>query len=490
MFKNVKAFTIAVLPILLIIILASFLRFTNLGYSEFQDDEKKAFIRNGSDETVYNFLLNQRKGPLQFFLTSATVFFTHDARNEFLVRLPFTIANLLSVLVVYLILKEYFSSRLTAVFGSTLYMANGFVVGFSRIAQYQNLNLLFSFLAVYLFLKCKNNPSKAMVFSLLGTLAFSLSLLAHWDAIFFVIPIIYFYGRFISDKSIPLTRRVKITLFNLLFGLLLLLPFLVPYVQNQFSNTVNTEYFERRVGTSQLPISRHKFIFDLYNPFITLPFMFVLFLIGLVNYRKSAPLIFWFSLNFLVIFLLMKKPGTHIYNYIIPAIFVATSGFAQIRKNKYVLLVFALPVIAALAFVNYQSYKIFVDHSPEYPWYPKIIFSFKNIILHTPFYDDKEVLTFGFPHFRNWKSVNEAILNDSDKCTYITNEGKEISQIYTLEKYGILKTRSCYFIVDVERPFITREDGVVFSQIRNKTPVYSHVVDGHPVTEIYKIKVK
>ena len=67
----------------------AFFRFYNLGYSEFQDDEKKARFLVSPEETWQGFLLDQRKGPLQFIFTLIPILITQDPLNELAIRLPF-----------------------------------------------------------------------------------------------------------------------------------------------------------------------------------------------------------------------------------------------------------------------------------------------------------------------------------------------------------------------------------------------------------------
>ncbi len=473
--------------ITLLIAASLVLRLRNLGYSEFQDDEKKAIIRLAEGETVKDFLLSQRKGPMQFLVTQAVLTITRDPRNELMLRLPFALISLGSIAVFYLILTKLFKSRLVAFIGTFLFMVNGLMVGFSRIAQYQNINILFSLLTIYLFIKL-TETRKVYQVSLLGTTAWCISLLAHWDAIFVLIPFAYFYIKFLLRKDISRTPKIKITLANFVLGCLLLLPFLIPYIKTQVNSTANMEYFDRRVGVSEYTWDKHKFIFELYNPHVTLVFLAVLAFFGLLNIKRHPMLIVWFTSNFLLIRYFMEKPGTHIYNYVIPAIILAASGIQFLMKFKntfYVALL--LPIFVLCVFLYFQAYILFVDHSKEYPWDTNEILTTKNIVLQTERYKGKEVLTFGFPHYRNWKRINEIVASDPDKCTYITNEGKEISQIYMDNKYGIMENRPCYYIVDVARPFITRGTGAVFAKVQNKEPVYTYSKDGKTLVKLYKI---
>lgn len=473
--------------LILLIFLAGILRFSNLGYSEFQDDEKKALFRISESTSSYEFLMNQRKGPIQFLVTGTTAFIINDDLNEFAIRLPFTIANLLSVVVFYLILKNLFKSQIPVFLGAFIFSLNGFIVGFSRIAQYQNLNILFSLSSLYFFLRLSKTDHKHLLYSMLGTTFFCLSLLSHWDAIFFIPPIIYLYIKFLLNQKVSKKEKVKLTIINLAFGCIILLTFLIPYISNQLTNQDNLRYFNRRVGLSTYNWGRHKFIFELYNPFITIYFLPFLALIGVLCKRRGLLLFGWFLINLVAIKFFMQKPGTHIYNYVIPLIFLASAGIQVLYTKKILFRVLLIPLLLSISFLYYQSFMVFVDNKQEYPWDDKEILKIGKIILSTEEYSDKEILTFGFPHFRNWKDVDRVVSQDSDNCSYISNEGKEITEIYIGSKYGILEKRSCYYIVDVKNPFNTRAKGAVFAETLDKKPIYTFKKDGKSLVKVYKI---
>ena len=57
------------IPLILILFLAGVLRLENLGYSDYQGDEIKAFLDPTGYSNVFEFLINQRKGPGQFLIT-------------------------------------------------------------------------------------------------------------------------------------------------------------------------------------------------------------------------------------------------------------------------------------------------------------------------------------------------------------------------------------------------------------------------------------
>lgn len=480
-----------IFSLILIVALSSILRLSNLGYSEFQDDEKKARI-NHKDGTTREFLLNQRKGPLQFFVTEATSKVINDSRNELGFRIPFALVSILSVFAFYLVLSELFENEAIRLFGSLLFSTNGFFVGFGRIVQYQNLNLLFSLLALFMFIKLSKSSKLSIVYALTGTFFFSLSVLTHWDAIFFVFPIGVYYLKFVLSKNRSHKKKLVITLTCFVIGCLVLLPYLIPYKDALANNSDNIKYFNRRVGISSYQVARHKFIFELYNPYFTFIFYSIMIGISLFTLRRSKVYVAWFILNFVLIRYFMQKPGTHIYNYVIPVIFMCAFALNFILNIKHVKYI-ALPlIIFSTGFTFFQSYRIFVDHRQEYPWDKKVIFSIGNRVYATSEYIDKEVLAFGFPHFRNWKEINKIVQNDPDNCSYITNEGKEISQIYMNASYGIKKKRRCYYIVVVKRPFITGERGARYYETMGRTPIYTYFDNesNEAVVKVFKIYQK
>lgn len=336
--QNLKILFFKYLPFTILFLATLSLRFINLGYSEFQDDEKKAFIRLVEGDTPMNFLLNQRKGPMQFIVTSITQIFLHDTRNEFWVRFPFTLMNILSVFILYLLLTKIAKNKYTSLFATLFYVINGFIVGFSRIAQYQNLNLLFSILSIYLYYHLLEKEHNLFKYSLFGTLSFCISLLSHWDAIYILPIVIYIFIKFLKRSDISLKYKLSIILFNIFLGCVVLLPFLIPYFNTYTQNISNQAYFNKRLGFNSYPIIRHLYIFELYNPFLAFPIYAFMLLISFVFIKKTYPYLIWFLFSFSAIVLFMAKPGTHIYNYLLPLIFliaiVLNQMYLEIKKEK------------------------------------------------------------------------------------------------------------------------------------------------------------
>jgi 4-amino-4-deoxy-L-arabinose transferase-like glycosyltransferase len=475
-------YTKHILAVLLLLLIAVPLRFVNLGYSEYQDDEKKSFYRPDPHQSPLNFYMSQRKGPLQFAVASIPTALTGNYMNEFAQRVPFALFNIASVLMLYWLLFKLTGSSLGSFFGAVLFATNGFVVGFGRISQYQSLNLFFSFTSLYFYMSLLHRDRKLIVRSMLGTLFFALSLFAHWDAIYYLPLVSYFVVIFLRRKDLSVNYKKHIVVANLLFGSLLILPLIIPYLVNLSQNNDNMAYFNKRVGVGGRDWGYHKYVFELYNPYITLYLYLVLALLSLLFVRNTYIYLVWFAINLLLIRFFMVKPGTHVYNYLIPLYFI----FAEVLKNfsnrmsKYTrLLLGVLPVVCG-SILYYQSYMLFVDNSKEYPWESKVLFGHATTPLN-----NTEIVTFGFPHFRDWKKVRAFIDAQNDECTYISNEGKEISQIYLGRVDSI---SSCYYVITVRRPFINTRDGANFAQVQGKKPLYTYYKNGEWMTRVYMVK--
>jgi len=77
------------IPLACLILVTVWMRIANLGYSDYQGDEIKALATPLSGESLGEFLLEQRKGPVQFLVTYGIQLAHPSLSNQFLTRLPF-----------------------------------------------------------------------------------------------------------------------------------------------------------------------------------------------------------------------------------------------------------------------------------------------------------------------------------------------------------------------------------------------------------------
>ncbi|GIW69959.1 MAG: hypothetical protein KatS3mg101_0706 [Patescibacteria group bacterium] len=443
---------------------------------------------------------------MQFLVSEIPHQITKDFRNEYAQRLPFAIISVAAVGAFYLMVRKLTQSDKAAIISSALYLVNGFIVGFGRIAQYQNLNLLFNFLALYFYADLIRGQRNLIRSSLLGTLFFSLSILSHWDAIFILPVMVYIFVVFLTRKQFSRSYKIRVLLYNFGLGCLLLLPFLIPYISASSGASDNKEYFLRRVRTGYSNKQLYLELIRLYNPFLFLEFVAVPALVGLVRIKKALPFLLWFVFGFAVFELVVRKPGTHIYNFVLPCIVLAGMGIHNLISivPRWVKWLPTTVFVLSFIFLYYQSYYLFVDHSREYPWERKELFEplrnkykhdliigglVKNIPqLTTASYSIEQKLPlFGFPHFRHWNEINDYINEQNslfgENYGYITNEDKTISEWYIDAKY---RANNGFYIIVVRNPvnFVVES---TYPQYPNKDEVKRFYNDGRWVVKIYKV---
>ena len=499
-----KKFKVEYLFIGILLVGSCFLRFYDLGYYDYIGDEHKAFIEIPTGQNLLQFFMSQRKGPMQFLVSYIPYFFTHDFRNELAERIPFSIISVLAVLSFYFLTKKLTKNSTAGFFSAFLLMVNGFIAGFGRIAQYQNLNLLFNFLSLYFYADLLFNNKKLIRSTLMGTFFFCLSLLSHWDAVFIMPLIIYIFFKFLTDSRFEKKYKIRIILLNFVLGCLLILPFLLPYVFSQTNSSDNMRYLSRRMGFGESDRNLYKLYIDLYNPFLTFWFLAASLVLSLIFIKKLWIYHVWFLIVFIIFDLFFRKPGTHIYNFVIPVLILSGAFFAYLidyfpKILKY--LVISLLGLC-LIFFYFQTYMVFIDHSEEYPWSQKEIVNltytpkkvygkpqkppFKILYLKTPKYTIEQKLPlFGFPHSRKWNEINDFInkkVEENPICNgYVTNEDKTVSEWYIDANYEL---DGCFYVIGVRRPVNFVEDWNV-TNIGSKTEIHSIEVNGNKVVKIF-----
>jgi hypothetical protein len=86
----------------------------------------------------------------------------------------------------------------------------------------------------------------------------------------------------------------------------------------------------------------------------------------------------------------------------------------------------AVGLLVLFSFIYLQSFAIFVDNNKEYPWESEkfLIWEFPQ---PTPIY---HLSMFGFPYYRNWEGIGNAILSSDNNGYYSTNERKSIARFF------------------------------------------------------------
>ena len=181
---------------------AAYVRFQDLGYSEFQGDEILTldFTRNHFQGGFLRYLLTRNKGPLQY-IVNALNYSIFGNFNEARIRLPYAIAGTLFVVAVFYLTREIAGSNWAGIAASTLAAINGLFIAFSRIAQYQAFVQLLLTVTILVLVKTASartdlarGHSDANSEMLAGAL-FGLATLFHYDALTFLAFACFYFGK-------------------------------------------------------------------------------------------------------------------------------------------------------------------------------------------------------------------------------------------------------------------------------------------------------
>lgn len=466
----------------IVIILSVALRLIGLGYSDFQGDEVSAqnylFGSNSfTDNNFSNFLLTRSIGPLQYIVSFVVNYLVYGKLENtgFFVRLPFALAGVISIYLVYKLCRKHFNGS-TALLAAFFLSTSGLFIAFSKIVQYQSFVILLIVASLYLFFNFLET-SKLHYLIWLGLLS-GLSFLFHYDSLSFIIPVLLFLCFYANNFKTGFKYCASVLVPFLCLSGLFYVPFLFnPSFKNTFAYLVgnritsNFKYDSLYYSFEILKVYHPKEILFLlgalfllilsyfgiknwrilskYKIYIALFFVFVSalrliyvirnpILIGLsglslvflivcllINLNKYTFIILWFLFSFLIYGVVIVKPLTHIYNFLLPFLFILAIYVPTIFQKylNHLYFVFFIFGIISLSF-NYQA---FINVSPEYPWNAKH-YILGNMYSNT--LDTGQISgIFGFPYKRNWVEIGR-VVKDLNISSYNSNEKYNITKYY------------------------------------------------------------
>jgi 4-amino-4-deoxy-L-arabinose transferase-like glycosyltransferase len=427
--------------LILLVICSAILRLINLGYSDYQGDETQA-LYNPKGQSFTQFIFSQRRAPIQFVITMFIRGISDNYHNEFITRLPFALFSIASSYVFYIFVKKLVNEKV-AFYSLIFFITNGFFVSFGRMVQYQSLVILLMLLVLYqLLLLSETSNIKHLYFA--GIL-WGFSFLVHSDSVYFFPMALLLLIEWLRKNNMSFKTAVKKLLPPLILGIGVLAVFYVPYLLNLPSDTLN--YWKGRVEGTHQPnvVSNSKYLFEVYQPIYVSHLYIFSSLVGIVLLLKSGKeiskerrigLILWFLFSYLFMEYAIEVPGTHIYNYIIPAfifmgIFFSVLDEFVIHRLKKIYPVFLSVVVVMFLFLFLQSYAIFVDHEREYPWQTEKFLAWDFPSLNPVF----KLSLFGFPYYRDWEGISDFIVKDGKSTFYATNEKQSIPRYYLPDGY-------------------------------------------------------
>jgi len=477
----------------LILVCALVLRIVNLGYSDYQGDETKAFY-NPKDQTFSQFLLSQRRAPIQFVITLLIKGVSNNYHNEFITRLPFALFSIISCYMFFVFVKKLINEDV-AFYSLIFFVTNGLFVAFGRIVQYQSLVILLDIMVLYqLLLLVETNKIKHLY---LAGIIWGFNFLVHTDALYIFPMTLLLIIEWAKKHEMNAKITLKKMLPALVLGLAVLMIFYGPYLLNLPKDALN--YWKARVdGTQQANVvSNSKYTFSVYQPIYVIHLYILAGILGTVltifnkslNKERKIGIISWFIFSYIFMEYIVKDPGTHIYNYVMPLTIlmgIFFYSFNEILKIKIKKLVpiFIASVFILFIFLFLQSYAIFVDHSKEYPWQDEKFLIWTFPILNPVF----KPSLFGFPYNRNWEGVQSYILNDGRSTYYTTNERKPIPRYY-LHVLEHNSSKAGYYIRVIDPQSGTNDilNDRSARWVKDNKPEKSFYVNNNLVSEVYFI---
>jgi 4-amino-4-deoxy-L-arabinose transferase-like glycosyltransferase len=277
------------LLLLAVVLVAAFLRFGNLGYSEFQGDESRAALMaaavvRGQEEILFL----HKKGPAEILIPA--VFYALDGTlTELTARLPFALANVTAIATMYLLVRRLFPRHaLAAPIAAGLLAVDGYLTAFGRLLQYQSVVFLMVALAVWS--ACVWRHGKHPVLIALAALFLTVGALAHYEALLAAPFIAWMLLDRGWRKRWSVRQWLRCAWRPIVVAVIVLGAFYVPFVRHpHFAETA--EYItERRIGGGLLYNQLHEFFFraTFYNSVYYILFLLLGMLLFVMDQLRMA----------------------------------------------------------------------------------------------------------------------------------------------------------------------------------------------------------
>lgn len=462
-----------------LLITQGYFRFKNLGYSSFSVDEVNVMLPFKNKDAILDqdFLDKNKKGPIQFFIPKIMGLAGAGIYNEYAHRLPFAVAGILSIVVLFFVILKLTNSSSAAFISSSLFGVNGLIVALTRIVQYQSLNMLFSLLALLFFIYYREKQK--LKFAIAGGFLFSLSFLTHWDAVLFI-PILSWL--LVSKKNLKHIIAAGMTI------LMLCSSYAIPFYIHMRASTDKQSYFSKRVGISisnmEEKLTKLRFTYELYNPFVSVYILLIITALCVLLIKKYPSYLLWHVSVMLFYIFLVRSAGTHIYNILISLSICLGLVLGMLQKSlpRIAASLPILPFLPVLMFLMHQSNILFVDNKREYPWETEKITE-KYI---TKKFNASDIPNYklGFTYFRDYELIRSELekrFPDYSSYTFVTNDYKGVLRYYLDLNH---KATNKMFVIGVKNPFTFVTD-YRFGQYR-KSALFNVRNDyGHTVMKVY-----
>ena len=529
-----------ILALVTLILIASLLRLTNLGYSEFQGDEVRAVLRaaaviQGHEDVLFL----HRKGPTEI-LVPTTFYVLTGQMTEWMGRLPFALANIAGLVALFLLGVRLFGPTMGAAAGwvaAMLLALDGYFIAFARIVQYQSIVFLMSVLVVWVLVYLvrreerdtestedaqraqretenslgeKQEKLSVLGWSVLAAFLLGIGLLSHYEAGLVAIPgayLIWCLGR--SGVGWGATGRGLVAA-ALMAGAVVGVFYVPFFLHPNFSDTFRY-LSQSRVG-GEFPYNNLADFWQrttLYSTTVYLGLLAILTVAGLPILLRRAPtkesasadelrwlLPLWFGGPFVLAMFVTADPRTHVYTSFLGAALLAgaaaTVGWRWLGNRagrRFASAVGVSVAVLLIAYFGHYAARYYVENSPErlriwpaarLPGYP------------TTYAQPSEQGIFGFPLRNGWKTVaalyDEGLLDGA----FQTNAKPHVANWYIRSGWNraapnCFRDHRYYFFVDDHNIHQNEEFATLRERLRNEYAFFGSVmVNGEDRLEIYE----
>ncbi|MDQ7030813.1 MAG: glycosyltransferase family 39 protein [Ardenticatenia bacterium] len=522
------------LGLAVLLLVGAFFRLPNLGYSEFQGDEARAALRaagviQGREEV----LLIHKKGPTEILLPTNLYALT-GRLNETGARVPFALANVVGLVATFVLGWRLFGP--VAGWAAAMLLAvDGYLVGFSRIVQYQSVVFLTNVVVVLILYRTARWPAGRKRYWVLAALVLTAGLFAHYEAIVVALPALLFMVWGAWRQREPWSRLILDLVPALLLGGALLALFYVPFVLHPNFAATYAYLTQRRIG-GQFPYNNLTDFFlrtTVYSSTYYLVTMIGLATIGLiqacrrgggrlawplavasvaglsitalnpswltVSGRDFTVLVFlglfalawfaprmaheertiwaWFGSTALLALFLTEKPRSHVYIFFMPwallSGLVIGRGFDALRGRLGLGRAVAVSTVGALlGLVLFGTYIYF------YFVYNRVeilrTWQQNRLPGYWVVYDEPEdKAIFGFPLRNGWKVVGALYAQGVLSGIYETNEKEAwVPDWYTRGQERCLRDHTLFFFIDNLEPEGEEERRLLQEKLRREYQLF------------------
>lgn len=539
--------TLALLSILLV---GGFLRFTHLGYAEFQGDEARLALRAAEVIQGYaNALFVHQKGPTEILLPTVVYALTGQL-TETVARLPFTLANFTALFALFLLGRRLFGP--VAGWAAAMLLAlDGYIIGFARVVQYQSIVLLMVILVVLLFYRLACQPKALIGYFVLAALLLATGLLSHYEAALVAFPVSYLLWR-IWRGGVPLGRLAQALVLPGLLGIVLIASFYLPFIlKPSFANTFAyltdyrmgggstfnhlAEFFARTTVYSStyylltlislavlglvqiyvrnltgglrwlaagLIVAGMALTFRSANwltlagtDYMWLFFAALLIIAWLLPKFPPAERVvwLWFGAPMVLALFFTAIPNTHVYGFFIAWMLVA--GLVIQRGWQALARLLSAPIAQRIA-APLAVAVILLFGTYEY-WY--FVYNRVEVLRTWPINRPRgywvnyampvDVAIFGFPLNNGWKAVGELYAAGLLQGNYTTNTRDVVAEWYTRGAHLCARdVPNYYMLANPVEPGLADEAAELRRQVQDDHELFGTVlVQGRPALEIYQI---